>query len=179
STADILGQIEARYRKIAAVGDHDIFSDKGRVLTALRRNGFVIDDDTTVTLFVDSTKVSITLLTHTYRQRPDPEDLERAQRGADGDLKILLVHQPAEALVQFSANNGYHLFLAGHTHGGGVAFGIPGLFLLSPARMESKFVSGFYTVGAMVVSVTNGIGMTLAPVRFNAPSEISVLRFKL
>jgi predicted MPP superfamily phosphohydrolase len=98
-------------------------------------------------------------------------------QGSDGDLKILLVHQPAETLVEFSRRNGYDLFLAGHSHGGGVAFGIPGLFLLSPARLESRYVSGFYNGGSMLISVTNGIGMTLAPVRFHAQSEISVLRF--
>ena len=176
SSADILGVIEARYAKIAAVGDHDIFSDKNQVLAALRRNGFLIDDDTTITVKVDTTRISVTLLTHTYRQRPDLNDLERAKQGADGDLKIFLVHQPAEALIRFAGDNGYDLFMAGHTHGGGVAFGIPGIFLLSPARLESPFVSGFYEVGSMLVSVTNGIGMTLAPIRFHAQSEISVVK---
>ncbi|GJQ21808.1 MAG: hypothetical protein HBSIN02_21630 [Bacteroidia bacterium] len=176
STAEILGKIDAPFGKIAAVGDHDIFSDKDSVMASLRRGGFIMADDTTVTVSVRGEVVSVTLVTHTYRQRPDHNDLGRAVDGANGNLKIFLVHQPAESLVDFAGSQGYHLFLAGHTHGGGVAFGIPGLFLFSPASTESKYVSGFYDVGTMLVSVTNGIGMTLAPIRFHAPAEISVIR---
>lgn len=176
STAEVLGKVTPSFGKIAAVGDHDIFSDKDSVVASLRRAGFIIADDTTVTISVRGEDVSVTLLTHTYRQRPDQHDLGRAVDGANGTLKILLVHQPAESLVEFAALERYNLFLAGHTHGGGVAFGIPGLFLFSPASMESKYVSGFYEVGRMLVSVTNGIGMTLAPIRFHAPAEISVIR---
>lgn len=175
-TADVMGLMEARLGKIAAVGDHDIFSDKVKVIKALRRNGFLIDDDTTLAVWHNNARFSVTLLTHTYRQRPDADDLQEAIVGADGEFKILLVHQPAESLVAFAERNDFHLFLAGHTHGGGVAFGIPGLFLVSPAAFESRFVTGFFTVGEMTVSVTNGIGMTLAPIRFHAPAQINVLR---
>jgi hypothetical protein len=178
-TADVMGLMEARLGKIAAVGDHDIFSNKGKAINALRRNGFLIDDDTTLVIRYDSALVSVTLLTHTYRQRPDADDLKQAIIGANGGLKIALVHQPAESLVAFAERSDFHLFLAGHTHGGGVAFGIPGLFLVSPALFESRFVSGFFSVGDMTVSVTNGIGMTLAPFRFHAPAQISVIKLML
>ncbi|MBI4417336.1 MAG: metallophosphoesterase [Ignavibacteriales bacterium] len=176
STAEILSNIRAPFGKIAVVGDHDIFSDKDSVVSSLRKGGFVIEDDTTVSISVNGEAISVTLLTHTYRQRPDNEDLKKAVNGADGVLRILLVHQPAEHLVDFASSQGYHIFLAGHTHGGGVAFGIPGVFLFSPALTESRFVSGFYYVSSMLVSVTNGIGMTLAPIRFHAPAEITVIR---
>lgn len=175
-TADVMGLMNARLGKVAAVGDHDIFSNKAKSINALRRNGFLIDDDTTLVLRHDSARISVTLLTHTYRQRPDADDLQRAIVGAEGGLRIVLVHQPAESLVAFAARSGFHLFLAGHTHGGGVAFGIPGLFLVSPALFESRFVSGFFPVGSMTVSVTNGIGMTLAPIRFHAPAQITVIK---
>lgn len=176
ATAEVLSAIEAPYGKIAAVGDHDIFSNRDSVLATMRRAGFIIADDTTVSVSPNGGTVSVTLLTHTYRQRPDNDDLGRAIQGADGLLRILLVHQPAETLVEFARQQGYDLFLGGHTHGGGVAFGIPGVYLFSPASTESRYVSGFYEVGSMLVSVTNGIGMTLAPIRFHAPAEITVIR---
>lgn len=179
ATGDVMGLMEARLAKIAAVGDHDIFSNRELTVNALRRNGFQIEDDTTVVVQTESGSISVTLLTHTYRQRPDSADLEKAVVGADGGLKVLLVHQPAESLVAFAQRKGFDLFLAGHTHGGGVAFGIPGLFLISPASFESRYVSGFFEVGQMIVSVTNGIGMTLAPIRFHAPAQITVIRLVL
>jgi predicted MPP superfamily phosphohydrolase len=176
ATGEVMGLMEARLAKIAAVGDHDLFSNREMAVNALKRNGFEIADDTTVVVQTETGKISVTLLTHTYRQRPDSADLEKAIVGADGGLKVLLVHQPAESLVAFAHQRGYDLFLAGHTHGGGVAFGIPGLFLISPAAFESRYVSGFFEVGEMIVSVTNGIGMTLAPIRFHAPAQITVIR---
>lgn len=178
STASLMGEIEAAHGKIAAVGDHDVFSNKKRVMEELASSGFRIAEDTTLTVRVKEKRIAVTLATYTYRQRPGSEKLERAAREATGaDLKIFLVHQPAESLVAFALKHGYHCFAAGHTHGGGIAFGIPGLFLLAPARFESPYMSGFYQSEDMLVSVTNGLGMTLAPIRYHAPAEITLLRF--
>jgi len=75
-------------------------------------------------------------------------------------------------------NEGYNLLVAGHTHGGGVAFGIPGLFLWAPASFESSFVSGLFHLGSLDLIVTNGLGLTLAPVRFHAPAEIVLITLR-
>jgi predicted MPP superfamily phosphohydrolase len=135
-------------------------------------------EDSTVFLTVRSTPVALTVVTYTYSQRPTRDRLLQASRGTDGAFEIFLVHQPAAALIDFARAKGYNLFLAGHTHGGGIAFGIPGLFLVAPATFESRFVSGFHKVGDMLVSVTNGLGFTLAPIRYHAPAEITVLQLK-
>jgi uncharacterized protein len=175
TTAKILGEIQSRFGTIAAIGDHDMFSNKIMVLDALERSGIKIVEDSTFILNVDTTRVAISGVTYTYSQRPTAEKLERLPVGTDGAYKIFLVHQPAEKLVQFACDHGYDLFVAGHTHGGGLAFGVPGLFLVAPASLETRYLSGVYQVGPMSVSVTNGLGFTIAPVRFNAPAEITVL----
>lgn len=77
-----------------------------------------------------------------------------------------------------SAFAGTTCFLAGHTHGGGFAFGIPGVGVFSPASFESKYISGLYAVDILMVSVTNGLGFALGPIRFNAPAEITILRLR-
>ena len=179
SSADIMGGIGPNVVKIAAVGDHDMFSDRDSVVNALRRNGFIIADDSTVTMTIDSTVLSVSLVTNTYLRRPKAAMLQELAEEVDGaGFKVFLVHQPSEQLVRFAEGHGYDLFLAGHTHGGGVAFGIPGVFLAAPARLESKYMSGRYSAGSMTVVVTNGLGLTLTPVRFHAPAEITVLTFK-
>jgi len=173
STAQLLGEVKARFGKYAAVGDHDMFSNKDYVIREMRQAGFVIADDTTVVAMEGL--LGITLVTRTYLQSPKDERLQEITDDSSSVYRIFLVHQPAENLVEFASRQGYDLLAAGHTHGGGVAFGIPGVYTFAPANLESKYVSGFYEFGGMLVVVTNGIGMTLAPIRFHAPSEITVL----
>ena len=173
STAQLLGEVKARFGKYAAVGDHDMFSNKDYVIREMLQAGFVIADDTTVVAMEGL--LGITLVTRTYLQSPKDERLQEITDDSSSVYRILLVHQPAENLVEFASRQGYDLLAAGHTHGGGVAFGIPGVYTFAPANLESKYVSGFYEFGGMLVVVTNGIGMTLAPIRFHAPSEITVL----
>jgi hypothetical protein len=87
-------------------------------------------------------------------------------------LRILLSHQPAEHVVEQAASHGYDLILAGHTHGGQIVLhplGIP----FTPSMRETKFYSGVYRLGESTVVVTNGVGLTLAPIRYHAPAEIT------
>ncbi|MBF8294566.1 MAG: Metallophos protein [Bacteroidetes bacterium] len=178
STANILGQLRSRFGTIAAVGDHDIFTNKPMVLKALGRVGIRVIEDSTIFLLVDTCRIALSVVTYTYPQRPTQDQLEKISAEGQGDYRILLVHQPAESIVEFARDKGYQLLLAGHTHGGGVAFGLPGVFLMAPASLETRFVSGLYHVGQLNLSVTNGLGLTLAPVRFHAPAEIVLIILK-
>jgi predicted MPP superfamily phosphohydrolase len=175
SAAAVLSEIRATYGTYAAVGDHDIFSHKTLAVGALRRNRVIVVEDSTLFLEVKGTRVALSIVTYTYPQRPTGEKLEEVASELGNSYRIFLVHQPAETLVNFAQRKGYNLFIAGHTHGGGIAFGIPGLFLVAPASFETRYVSGFYDVGELVVSVTNGLGFTLAPIRFHAPAEITII----
>lgn len=175
STVQQFAKFEAVFGKIAAVGDHDQFSGKKPIIDGLARAGFQVVEDSTVTLQVRNVSVVVTVLTYTYRQRPSEEVLSHATNNSNDAYKILLVHQPREQLIHYASERGYHIFAAGHTHGGAVAFGIPGVYLWAPSRVETKYFSGFYEVGHMLVSVTNGFGHTLAPIRYHAPVEITVL----
>jgi uncharacterized protein len=178
STAEILGELRSRLGTIAAVGDHDMFSNKTMVKAALARNGIQIVEDSTISLAPAGPKVAFSVVTYTYMQKPSKDKLESMVRGTDGSYKVFLVHQPAEELVHFAEKHGYDLFLAGHTHGGGLAIGIPGLFLLAPANLETKYVRGLSETGRMAVCVTNGLGLTLTPIRFNAPAEITMITLR-
>jgi hypothetical protein len=178
STARILSELRAPLGVVAAVGDHDVFSNKDKVVAALQREGIRILEDTTVFLEEKGTTIALTVVTYTYPRHPTLKALGELLLSTRAAYKILLVHQPAENVVAVAWGKGYDLFLAGHTHGGGLAFGIPGIFLFAPANLESRFVSGLYRQGKMTVSVTNGIGLTLAPIRFNAPAQITLLTLK-
>jgi hypothetical protein len=176
STTHLLSGLKARIAKIAAVGDHEMFTNKSLVVDGLRKAGFTVAEDSTLHLTIASTSISVTDVVYTYRQRPTHDDLQHASDEADGSYRILLVHQPAEQLVQFASTRGYHLFIAGHSHGGVIAFGIPGIFLWAPSRVETRYFTGFFHVGKMFVSVTNGLGHTLAPIRYQASVEVTLLK---
>ena len=178
SSANVLGELKPRIAKIAAMGDHDYFSDHVMVREGLLRNGFLVLEDSSYTIPIGSSSITITGITETYRQRISDDGFALAASEANGSFKILLVHQPSERIAEIAAEKGYDLFLAGHTHGGGVGIGIPGIYTFAPANLESRYVSGFYQLGKMLISVSNGIGMTLAPIRFHAPSEITLLKFQ-
>ncbi|MEN3039186.1 MAG: hypothetical protein ABDI07_08580, partial [Candidatus Kryptonium sp.] len=91
------------------------------------------------------------------------------------DLKIFITHQPSENLVKFAHENGYKIFLAGHTHGGQVVFSFFG-YKLIPSKIESKYASGYYYLNSMLINVNRGLGFTLAPIRFNAPAEVTLIK---
>jgi predicted MPP superfamily phosphohydrolase len=120
-------------------------------------------------------QILVTGVTNIYSRRTSKFDLERLlSRAPRADLKILLVHQPRDYLVETAAEYGYHLVLAGHTHGGQIVlhpFGVP----VTASQRETRFYRGQYRYKDMAVVVTNGIGLTLAPVRYHAPAEITKL----
>jgi predicted MPP superfamily phosphohydrolase len=155
-----------------------MFAGRSRIISELREAGFVVLEDSTIKTRINGTPVIITILTHTYRQRTSPEALEVATNHAHEAFRIMLVHQPAESLVHLARDRGYHLFAAGHTHGGAITLGIPGLYFWAPSRVESRYFRGFYKVGSLLVAVTNGLGHTLTPIRYQAPVEITLVTLR-
>jgi hypothetical protein len=123
-------------------------------------------------------RILVTGVRYIYSDKPSPEELERLLAAAPpADLKILLVHQPALPVVEAAARHGYHLLLAGHTHGGQFVFH-PFGFPLSPTQVENRFYSGHHRHGSLHVVVTNGVGLTLAPMRRGAPAEVSLVTLR-
>ncbi|MGH2568990.1 MAG: metallophosphoesterase, partial [Bacteroidota bacterium] len=65
STVAVLSGLKARYAKIAAVGDHDMFSGKKPIIEGMTRAGFIVLEDSTITLTINKTKVVVTGLIYT------------------------------------------------------------------------------------------------------------------
>jgi predicted MPP superfamily phosphohydrolase len=97
---------------------------------------------------------------------------------ADGQsLKILASHQIPEGLIGNALEHSYDLVLAGHTHGGQIRVPFMGMTFSAAAR-ETDFISGVYWVDDLLINVNNGLGYTLAPIRYNAPAAVSVITLK-
>jgi uncharacterized protein len=85
----------------------------------------------------------------------------------DSDVRILLAHQPRSAFAAQDA--GFDLQLSGHTHGGQY-------FPLNVlVRLFQPFVAGLHRLEAMWLYVSRGTGYWGPPLRFGAPSEITLI----
>jgi hypothetical protein len=160
---------------IAVIGDHDTWSDPGTITVAMRECGWIFLNNDTTTLDLRGAQVHVTGLRYVYSARLDSTALENALKNQPpNELRVLVAHQPAMPLVAAARANGIDLVLAGHTHGGQIVFrpfGIP----ITPSRFETRYVSGLYHAGATAVVVTNGVGFTLTPVRYQAPAEVTTI----
>jgi hypothetical protein len=85
----------------------------------------------------------------------------------DSDVRILLAHQPRTAFAAQDA--GFDLQLSGHTHGGQY---FPFNVLV---RLFQPFVAGLHRLEAMWLYVSRGTGYWGPPLRFGAPSEITLI----
>jgi predicted MPP superfamily phosphohydrolase len=179
--ANALGQMKARLGVYAVLGDHDYFTGSELIARSLQANGVTVLEnasrllDGSVSHLLGSSRIALTGATNVYRRPLTRSEAERliSERPL-ASLHIFFTHQPTPWLVEAVAGGGYDLFIAGHTHGGQVVFPLPG-FPLTGSRFETRYVSGFYKVGRMLVSTSNGLGLTLAPIRYHAPAEVTLI----
>lgn len=92
-----------------------------------------------------------------------------------GAVNVLLSHNPD--VFDESAQQGWDLTLAGHTHGGQVTVEILEQ-TLNVARFYTRYVSGLYRQGSSMCYVTRGIGTIGIPARLGATPEITLLKLR-
>lgn len=98
-------------------------------------------------------------------------DLERALRGRRaGEPTILLSHHPD--VFPDAVRHGVELQLSGHTHGGQVR-----LFGWAPMmHSDHGYLAGLYAGGGSRLWVSNGVGVTMLPIRIGTRAEVGLLR---
>jgi hypothetical protein len=92
-----------------------------------------------------------------------------------GTVNILLSHNPNT--FDSAAELGIDLTLAGHTHGGQVTLEYISPDI-SPARLITPYVRGWFRQGDSQLYVNRGIGTIFSPVRFGSPPEITLFELK-
>jgi predicted MPP superfamily phosphohydrolase len=108
-----------------------------------------------------------------FRRRSRDYMRETAPLVQPGEVNLLLSHNPDA--FPAAASHGYHLTLAGHTHGGQLA--VPGFEQrLNPARILTPYVYGLYREGRSLLFVSRGIGTVAVPARLGAPPEVALIR---
>lgn len=107
----------------------------------------------------------------------DPErgvpDLDVALGGADPDLPtIALCHHPD--MLEEVARHPVDLLLTGHSHGGQIR--LPGIGPLWLARGCQTYFDGVHALGGTTMSISRGLGTTVAPIRLMTPPELSLIQ---
>jgi predicted MPP superfamily phosphohydrolase len=101
---------------------------------------------------------------HYYYTEAARAALESAPEG----FKIALVH--SAELADVASDSGFHLYLAGHSHGGQIC--LPGgKPIITHMSSHRRYASGLWRHGAMVGYTTTGVGVSGLPVRFNTRGE--------
>ncbi|MBA4365459.1 MAG: hypothetical protein C0398_05560 [Coprothermobacter sp.] len=141
-------------------------------LEQLGRAGFVVLENelTRISRRSGGSPVVIVGLDDSYSYHMD---VEAGFSGlAAGERAIVLEHCP-EDVASILASEHASLVLTGHTHGGQVRLPLWG-DRLTAALTGSSFVRGLYQVGDVPLYVSQGLGMSVLPVRFFCPPEVTV-----
>lgn len=173
-----LGKAKATYGTVAVIGDHDYWAGVPEVEQALTEQGISLLKNENHSIVVDSTaSMMVTGVTEVYSEQVDPMTVDSLTSENSHPVKIFASHQVADHLITSARENNYQLLLAGHTHGGQVRVPFMGM-TFSASELETKFVSDVYHEDGLLVNINNGLGFTLAPIRFNAFPSISVITLK-
>lgn len=85
-------------------------------------------------------------------------------------FKLLLCHQPRG--WRRARRHGAQITLAGHTHGGQIAFASHNLCL---ARLGTRWVAGPYTRQEKLLYVSHGVGVGAVPLRVGSLPEVDLI----
>ena len=182
-SANQLSKINAKHGVYTCVGDHDNWAYRGNiekslseVTQALSKVNIPMIDNNKLILGIDSSNIEVTFITNTYVETVSEKLLDSLTNNTNkADLRIFLTHQPREFMIKKAAEKKYDLYLCGHTHGGQVTFLFP-FYNLSPTLAETTYMRGDFWFDDMLMIVTRGLGMSLAPVRFNSTPEITLIK---
>lgn len=95
----------------------------------------------------------------------------------EGDeVRLLLSHRPV--MIEEAAQKGFHVVLAGDTHGGQV--NVPWLGpIAARAKERTPYLGGLYRVRQTWLHVSRGLGWSHLPVRFRCRPEVALLEIPL
>jgi uncharacterized protein len=165
--ARIAADVDAADGIVATLGNHDTY----QMADPFHRMGITLLANESVAIARGDARVCITGLDDPYYYYTD--QAYAALEGSGNGFKIALVHAPS--MFDVAADNGYALYLCGHTHGGQICLpgGRPVIIHLRHGR---KFYRGLWRYGTMTGYTGQGTGTIGIPLRFNTQSEITVLR---
>ncbi len=176
--ADALGKIRSTHGIYFVMGDHDYWTGTTPIAKALNAKGVQVLQNQNARVTHGESVIKITGVTELYSNRIESGRLaELLDEEMGQSFHILTAHQATDRLIHEAKRSGVHQLLTGHTHGG--QFRIPLLYYpISASRAETPYVNGSWLLDGLFLNINNGLGFTLAPIRYNAPARVTVIRVK-
>ena len=176
--AEELSKVVATHGLYAVIGDHDYWAGVPDIEVAFKRYKIPLLRDENEIIKVDGDSLLLTGITEVYSKHIDRAKLHSLAKAYPSlSFKIMASHQATGKVVRQAQKSGYEILLAGHTHGGQLRVPFLGM-TFSAAERETPYLSGVYKAGELFININNGLGFTLAPVRYNAPPNISVIELQ-
>jgi len=184
AVVEALSGLKAPFGVFGSLGNHEIWAHAEDSITRLfaQRNIKILRHQNTA---IEASGERFNLIGVDYESRahfgpPMEGSVRQYLEGVDslmlpGAVNILLSHNPNT--FDRAAELGIDLSLAGHTHGGQVTLEYisPNV---SPARLITTYVRGWFKKGESQLYVNRGIGTIFSPIRFGSPPEITVYELK-
>ncbi|HKU43452.1 MAG TPA: metallophosphoesterase [Polyangiales bacterium] len=169
--AALVRSVPAR-RKLAVLGNHDLWTEHPLLESALRDAGVEVLENQSTQL---GDGIALVGLDEPWTGALDATSALR-DVGAPAAL-IVLCHSPdglPDALRAVEALPGRPrgLYVCGHTHGGQIA--APWGPLLVPGKVGRKYPYGLHELPPLTLYVSRGVGATELPVRTWAPPEVAL-----
>jgi predicted MPP superfamily phosphohydrolase len=173
-----LAALRARYGVYAVLGNHDCYTGAEEVAAGLARwaPNITLLRDEVIRLPVEEPLYLAGVEDpgrHWSARRLEIPGLQTvAEARPDDGPVVLLVHRP-EAFEQ-AVRLGFPLVLAGHTHGGQIAFPTPS-GRTNLARFTSGYTRGLYRYNGSTLYVNRGLGVGGPALRINCSREIATI----
>jgi predicted MPP superfamily phosphohydrolase len=168
-----LARLRPHHGVFAVLGNHDVDADADSVTQSLRDAAVHVLRDGIVDVPHLGGVVRIVGLNDLTRDRRSNLPLS-AITSADADVTLVLSHHPDFVHRNFAALPFPAVVLAGHTHGGQIAFPFWGAPVTLSKVTSRRFPAGFVPNAQMALYVTRGLGEQL-PLRLRAKREITIL----
>lgn len=177
---EALSALKAPFGVVGCLGNHELWCDVEDSITQLfAARGIRILRQANLELHSGGESLNLIGVDFQSRRRMGPPGMRFVPRyllGVERLMKpetvnILMSHNPNT--FDTAAEMGIDLSLAGHTHGGQVTleFIHPSL---SPSRLITSYVKGWFQKPGGQLYVNAGIGTMFVPMRAGAPPEITV-----
>ena len=167
---DVLSSVKGRLGTLAVLGNHDYWSDAGRVADAVQSAGVTW-------LGNGNRRISIgghTLLVGGY-EGPWSTAPWTPPQVSPGELALMLTHTPDN--IYRLSRLGFAAVFAGHYHAGQLRLPWIGSLVI-PSRLGRRFDHGHFVVNDTHLFVSAGVGSAEPPVRLYCQPDVFVVDVK-